>query len=41
MEAERAPAVLADFGCNVDENMHHISILSISLKDPEYEIKEV
>jgi hypothetical protein len=41
MEEEKAPAVPADFGCNVDENMHRISILSISFKDPEYEMKEI
>ena len=34
MEAQKAPAVLPDFGCNVDENMHHIPKRQIRLKTP-------
>jgi hypothetical protein len=41
MEAEKAPAILADFGCNVNENKHRIPILSISFTGPEYEMKEI
>lgn len=43
MEAEKAPAILAHFGCNVEEYtwMHSASFLSAALKDPEYEIEEI
>jgi hypothetical protein len=42
-EAEKAPAILVDFGCNVEENtcMHSASFLSTSLKDLECEIEEI
>jgi hypothetical protein len=42
-EAEKAPAILAHFGCNVEENtcMLSTSFLSPSLKNLEYEIEEI
>ena len=42
-EVEKAPAILAHFGCNVAENtcMHSATFLSTAMKDPEYEIEEI